>query len=96
MAQTHNDPYTAAIATIHELVTRKVRPLSTLEAVFHVTEAMSETDARATLQRLMTQRYLCQLDGDIAQMLATRLGIQVQWSHMPLTPGAEWREGRGQ
>lgn len=89
------DPYAAAVNTINELVTRKVRPLSTLEAAYHVTEAMSEADARSVLQRLIAQRYLSQVDGDIAQLLATRLGVQVQWSHLPLSPSAEWREGRG-
>lgn len=89
------DPLAAATAAIAALVSRKTNPLSTLEAAFAVTEAMSEADARATLQQLIAQRYLCQLDGDIAQLLATRLGVQVQWSHMPLIPSAEWREGRG-
>jgi len=90
------DPLAAATAAIAALVSRKVRPLSTLEAAYHVTEAMSEDDARSVLQRLMGQRYLCQLDGDIAQMLATRLGVQVQWTHARLTLGElEWKEGRG-
>lgn len=89
------DTYAAAVNTITELVTRKVRPLSTLEAAFHVTEAMSEADARNVLQQLIAQRYLCQLDGDIAQLIAQRLGVQVQWSHLPLSPSAEWKEGRG-
>jgi len=89
------DPYAVAVNTINELITRKVRPLSSLEATFHAIEAMSEVDARATLHRLIERRYLCQLDADIAQFLAQRLGVQVQWSHMPLIPSAEWREGRG-
>ena len=90
------NPYTAAVNTITELVTRKVRPLSTLEAAFHVTEAMSEADARNVLQQLIAQRYLSQVDGDIAQLLAARLGVQVQWAHAMLTSGGlEWKEGRG-
>lgn len=90
------DPLAAATAAIAALVSRKVRPLSTLEAAFAVTEDMSEADARATLQRLIAQRYLCQLEGDIAQMLATRLGVQVQWTHARLALGElEWEEGRG-
>ena len=90
------NPYAAATAAIHELVTRKVRPLTTLEAVFVVTEAMSEEDAKSVLHRLIAQRYLCQLDADLAQFLAQRLGVQVQWSHARLTVGElDWKEGRG-
>lgn len=90
------DPLAAATAAIHELVTRRSRPLSALEAAFRVTEAMSEADARAVLYRLIAQRYLFQTDADVAQLLARRLGVEVQWSHMPLVPSAEWQEGRGQ
>lgn len=89
------DPLTTAQESIRELTTRKVRPLSSLEAVFQVTEGMSADDATEALQRLLAQRYLCQLDSDIAQMLATRLGVEVAWSHMPLVPGGEWMEGKG-
>ena len=53
-------------------------------------------DARATLHKLIAQRYLCQVDGDIAQLLATRLGVAVQWSHARLALGdLEWKDGRG-
>lgn len=90
------DPYAVAVNTINELITRKVRPLSSLEATFHAIEAMSEDDARATLHKLIAQRYLCQVDGDIAQLLATRLGVAVQWSHARLALGdLEWKDGRG-
>lgn len=90
------DPLTTAQDTIRELTTRKVRPLSSLEAVFQVTEAMSEADATEALQRLLAQRYLACDDADLAQMLAAKLGVPVQWSHMPLVPGGEWVEGRGE
>lgn len=76
-------PYAAATTAIYALVTRKVRPLSSLEAAFHVAEAMSKTDAQAVLDRLIAQRYLCQTDADVAQLLAQRLGVEVQWLHMP-------------
>lgn len=84
---------------ISQLVSRKAAPLSSLEACFIVCEGISEADAKAVLAKLMSNRYLSQLDGDIAQMLAARLGIAVQWSHMPLNDfvwgSGEWVEGRG-
>lgn len=91
-----NDPLTAATEAIHALCNRKARPLSWLEACFEVTEAMDTETATEALQQLIARRYLDRESADIAQMLATRLGIPVQWSHMPLIPGAEWKEGRGQ
>lgn len=90
-----SDPLTNAQASIRDLMTRKARPLSSLEAVFQVTEGMNEADAADALRRLIGQRYLCQLDGDIAQMLAAKLNVPVQWSHLPLVPDGEWVEGRG-
>lgn len=92
-----SDPLATATDRITGLIIRKKNPLSTLEAVCTVTEAMSDEDAKTILARLIGQRYLCQLDGDIAQMLAARLGVEVQWSHARLVMGSgEWREGRGQ
>lgn len=90
-----SNPLATAQANIRELVMRESHPMSSLEAVFQVTEGMSEADARDAFQRLLAQRYLCQLDGDIAQMLAAKLGVAVQWSHLPLVPDGEWVEGRG-
>lgn len=88
------DPLAAATAQISEMVTRKTNPLSSLEATFFVTESMSDQDAQTILQRLLAQRFLCQLDADIAQLLAQRLGVEVKWSHTRFD--GEWKEGRGQ
>ena len=89
------DPLAAATDAIRAMIRRKANPRSTLEATFFVTSSMSDQDALRVLQRLIAQRYLCQLEGDIAQLLAQRLGVEVQWSHMPLLPGGGWMEGRG-
>lgn len=93
------DPLTTTYNNIGRFVGRKVQPLSSLEACFIVCEAMSEADAKAVLAKLMSQRHLCQLDGDIAQMLAAKLGVEVQWSHKPLgdfvSGDGQWVEGRG-
>lgn len=84
---------------ISRLVSRKTAPLSSLEACFIVCEEMSETDAKAVLAKLMSSRYLSQIEGDIAQMLSARLGIEVTWTHKPLgdfvSNSGEWVKGRG-
>lgn len=90
------DPLAAATQKIRELVSRKVRPLGWLEAAFLVSEGMPDDDAKEAFKQLLQQRFLVRPDADLAQMLAARLGVEVQWSHMPLVPGAEWQEGRGQ
>ncbi len=92
----HPDPLAAATDSIRSLVSRKVRPLSSLEAVYVVTEAMSEADAKTILRQLIAQRFLSQMDGDIAQMIAQRLGVPVQWAHARLNGDGKWIEGRGE
>lgn len=90
------DPLTATTEQIHELMTRRFRPLPALAAIFEVTEAMDTGTATTVFTQLVARRYLDRELADLAQMLATKLGVEVQWSHMQLTPGAEWQEGRGQ
>jgi hypothetical protein len=87
------DALATATERIAELVKRK--GLSSLEATFTVSESLSEQDAKAALQRLIEQRYLCQMDADLAQLLAQRLGVEVQWSHAKFSGNGEWVEGRG-
>lgn len=90
------DALDAATNAIRELANRRIRPLSWLEATFAVVEAMSEAEAKTVLQQLMTQRFLAVYDADLAQMLAQRLGVPVQWSHAMLSGDGEWIEGRGE
>lgn len=91
-----SDLLAQATSRIHELVNRKVRPLTELEATFGVSESMSEEDAIVLLQQLLRQRFLCRSEADLAQFLATKLSIEIEWSHMELVPSGEWLEGRGQ
>lgn len=91
---THPDPLTTATAAVRELVHRKMRPLSWLEATFAVVDAMTTETATATLAQLIQQRYLALYDADMAQMLAQKLGVEVQWSHARFD-GDGWNEGRG-
>jgi hypothetical protein len=88
------DPLTIATAAIRELVNRKARPLSSLEAIFNVSESLSERDAAQILDQLIAQRYLSLWDADLAQMLAQRLGREVKWSHATFN-GYGWNEGSG-
>lgn len=89
------DPLAIATDSISDLITRKARPLSSLEATFNVVEAMDAATAKQVLGRLLAQRYLCQLKADLAQMLAQKLAVPVQWSHTKFNGGGEWVEGRG-
>lgn len=89
------DALAAATGKIRELISRKARPLSSLEATFEVTESMSEEDAAQVLDRLIAQRYLDTVNADMAQMLAQRLGLEVRWSHATFAGDGEWIEGRG-
>lgn len=89
------DPLATATDQIRTLINRKTAPLSPLAAIFQVTEAMSDEDAKSVLQRLMAQRFLSQMDADLAQFLAQRLGIEVKWSHTAINGDGEWIEGRG-
>jgi hypothetical protein len=88
------DPLATATDAIRELVNRKVRPLSWLEATFAVVEAMTTEKATATLAQLIQRRYLAIYDADLAQMLAQKLGVEVQWRHARFN-GDGWNEGRG-
>jgi hypothetical protein len=88
------NPLTTATAKINELVTRRNRPLSVLEATFTVAELMTEADAHDALDRLIAKRFLARDDADLAQMLAQKLGRPVQWSHTRFGVG-EWVGGRG-
>lgn len=90
------DPLTTATESIRTLITRKTAPLSSLAAIFQVTEAMSTEDAKAVLTQLIRQRFLSLWDADMAQMLAQRLGVEVKWSHATFKGDGEWIEGRGQ
>lgn len=93
---THStDPLTQATDQIRTLINRKTAPLSPLAAIFQVTEAMSTEDATQVLDRLIAQRFLSVWDADMAQMLATRLGVEVHWSHATFVGDGEWMEGRG-
>lgn len=90
------DSLASAIRQIRDLSTRQVDPLHPVEAAFQVSESLSESSAKNLLQLLIEQRFLDCTEADLAQVLAARLNAKVQWSHMPLVPGAEWQEGRGQ
>lgn len=89
------DPLAAASDAIRALVKRKANPLTWLAATFTVIEAMDDATARAVLGRLMAQRFLAIYDADMAQLLAQRLGVEVQWSHATFMGDGEWIEGRG-
>lgn len=89
------DSLATATTAIRALVDRKTRPLSWLEATFQVSEGMSEDEAKEALIQLLHQRFLDRPSADLAQMLAARLGAEVQWSHIKLN-GDEWKEGRGE
>jgi hypothetical protein len=90
----HPDPVATATDAIRELVNRKVRPLSWLEATFAVVEAMTTEKATATLAQLIRCRFLSVYDADLAQMLAQKLGVEVRWSHARFNADG-WNEGRG-
>lgn len=79
---------------IRALVNRKHNPLSWLEATFTVAEGLSDEVAGEVLQQLLRQRFLAVYDADMAQMLATRLGTEVKWSHAELNGDGIWKEGR--
>lgn len=93
------DPLATATNAIRDKVSSKNNPLSWLEAAFVVTERMSESDAKEALGQLIRRQFLSVHDADLAQMLAARLGVQLQWSHKPLAEfisgDGEWIEGRG-
>jgi hypothetical protein len=90
----HPDPVATATDAIRELVHRKVRPLTWLEATFVVTESMTPEAATQALKQLLGQHYLALPDADLAQMLAHKLGVEVQWSHTRFN-GDGWHEARG-
>lgn len=89
------DPLATATESIRTLVSRRINPMPLLQATFMVVEVMSTEDAKQVLAQLLRQRYLAQTDADMAQMLAARLGVGVQWSHATFKGDGEWVEGRG-
>ena len=89
------DPLTIATAAIREMVNRKVRPLSSLEAIFNVSESLNERDAAQILDQLIAQRYLSLWDADLAVFLAQRLGREIAWKHTFLADDGQWYQGRG-
>lgn len=89
------DPLALATDAIRALVSRRLRPLSWLEATYLVTDSLSVEDATQVLARLLQQRYLALYDADMAQMLAVRLGVEIHWSHSTFKGDGEWVEGRG-
>jgi hypothetical protein len=88
------DPLATATDAIRELVHRKLRPLSWLEATFAVAESLTTEKATAVLGQLLQQRYLAVYDADLAQMLAQKLGVEVRWQHTCFNADG-WNEGRG-
>lgn len=91
-------PLDAATDSVRKLANRKIAPLSWLEATFAVVEGMSTEVATQVLDQLLRQRFLAIYDADMAQMLAQKLGREVQWSHarFPITEDRDWEEGRGE
>ena len=78
------DPLTTATDAIRKLARRKQNPVSWLEAAFIVSERMSTDDATQVLTQLIQRQFLCTHDGDLAQMLAAKLGVELRWSHTNL------------
>lgn len=87
-------PLPTAQQAIASMLARKGNTLSSLEATFATVELMSEADANAALDALIAQRHLCQMDADLAQMLAQKVQRAVRWRHYEFGTG-NWNEGRG-
>lgn len=87
------DPLATATAQIRLLVDKHKK--SWLEATYFVSESLSEEDAKQVLIALIHRQFLSIGDADLAQMIAARLNVPLQWSHARLNGDGEWVEGRG-
>lgn len=89
------DPLSVATDKISN-TSRRQNPLV---ATFLVVEAMDEATAKEVFTQLMHRQFLDCASADLAQMLAAKLGVAVQWTHKPLgdfvSGDGEWAEGRG-
>lgn len=78
---------------IRELVHK--RSMSWLAATFAVTESMTTQDAQAALKELLFRDGLSVHEADMCQMLAQRLGVELEWEHVKFNGDGIPEKGRG-
>jgi len=66
-----------------------------LVATAHVVQSMTDAQARK-VHAMLVDRPLMVADADLAQLVAQRIGVALDWWHLDLVPGAEWQCGRKQ
>lgn len=96
---TQTQPADALWARTLEAMRNRIRRLeeSRKTATARVVATMPLTEARLLLQRMVEPgRALALVDADLADLLAARSGLTVQWQHQRLYgDAAGWQPGRG-
>ena len=90
-------PGQSPLDIVHLYITARVkdRHETPLVATAHIVQVMTDDQARKVYDLLM-DRPLTIGDADLAQLVAQRLGIELEWWHCDLVPGATWEKGRKQ